>query len=72
MHAVLDEVTLPLSEIINWKPGSRLMLNVKAEDLIALRAGDVTLFQGRMGSLNGHMAVKVEDVILRQEKESHE
>ncbi|MFY9288625.1 MAG: flagellar motor switch protein FliM [Alphaproteobacteria bacterium] len=64
MQAVLGEATLPLGEIINWKPGSQLMLNVKADDLIALRAGDVTLFQGRMGSLNGHMAVKVENISL--------
>jgi len=69
MHAVLGEVTLPLSEIINWKPGSQLLLNVKADDLIALRAGEVTLFQGRMGSLNGHMAVKVEEVSLHNTEE---
>ena len=70
MHAVLGEVTLPLREVMNWKPGSRLMLNVKAEDLIQLRSGEVTLFQGRMGSLNGHMAVRVEDVTLHDEEGS--
>jgi flagellar motor switch protein FliM len=69
MQAVLDEVTLPLSEVMNWKPGSRLLLNVKPEDLISLRAGEMTLFQGRMGSLNGHMAVKVEDVTLHKPKD---
>jgi flagellar motor switch protein FliM len=69
MQAVLDEVTLPLREVMNWKPGSRLMLNVKADDLISLRAGEVTLFQGRMGSLNGHMAVRVEDTPLRDKKD---
>jgi flagellar motor switch protein FliM len=69
MRAVLDEVSVPLGEIMNWKPGSRLMLNVKADDLIALRAGDVTLFQGRMGSLNGRIAVKVEEASLRETKQ---
>ena len=69
MSAVLDEVTVTLNEVMNWKPGSRLMLNVKADDLISLRAGDVTLFQGHMGSLNGHIAVRVDEVILRQEPE---
>ncbi len=69
MQAVLDEVSLPLIEVMNWQPGSRLMLNVKADDLIALRAGEVTLFQGRMGSLNGHIAVKVEEVTLRDKKD---
>src|SRR5271156_131436 len=68
MKAVLDEVTIPLSEVMNWKPGSRLMLNVKADDLVALRAGEVTLFQGRMGSLNGRIAVKVEEASLQERK----
>jgi flagellar motor switch protein FliM len=72
MQAVLDEVSLPLGEIMNWKPGSRLMLNVKADDLISLRAGDITLLQGRMGSLNGHMAVKVEETPMRDLKENNE
>jgi flagellar motor switch protein FliM len=62
---VLDEVTVPLGEVMNWQPGSRLMLNVKADDLVALRAGEVTLFQGRMGSLNGRIAVKVEQATLQ-------
>jgi flagellar motor switch protein FliM len=69
MRAVLDEVTIPLKDIMNWKPGSRLMLNVKPDDMISLRAGDMTLFQGRMGSLNGHVAVRVEETPLRDRKE---
>jgi flagellar motor switch protein FliM len=69
MRAVLDEVTLPLAEIMSWKPGSRLMLNVKPDDLIALRAGDVTLFHGRMGSLNDRIAVRVEEVTLGEKKD---
>lgn len=64
MDAVLDEVTVPLGDIINWKVGSRVMLNVKPDDLVALRAGDMTLFHGRMGSLNGKVAVKVEDIAI--------
>jgi len=69
VSAVLDEVTVPLSEIMNWKVGSRLMLNVKADDLVSLRAGDVTLFQGRMGSLNNHIAVKVEKASLHEKED---
>jgi flagellar motor switch protein FliM len=69
VRAVLDEVTLPLGEIMNWKVGSRLMLNVKPDDKIAVRAGDMTLFQGRMGSLNNHMAVRVEDVLIHNQRD---
>ena len=69
MRAVLDEVTVPLSEVMSWKPGSRLMLNVKPSDAVSLRAGDVTLFHGQMGSLNGHVAVRVDRVTLRDQDE---
>ncbi len=64
MNAVLDEVTMPLGDVINWKKGSRLMLNVKPEDLVSLRAGEVTLFRGRMGSVNNKIAVRVEEATL--------
>jgi flagellar motor switch protein FliM len=69
VQAVLDEVSVPLHEVMNWKPGSKLMLNVKADDLIAMRSGEVTLFQGRMGSLNGRIAVKIEETTLHDKKE---
>jgi flagellar motor switch protein FliM len=72
MKAVLDEVTVPLKDIMNWKPGSRLMLNVKADDLVSLRAGDVTLFQGRMGSLNNHVAVRIEEATLHIRDENQQ
>lgn len=64
MEAVLGEKTLSLGEVMNWKVGSRFMLNVKPQDKVALRAGEINLFKGHMGSLNGNMAVRVEEVLL--------
>ncbi|MDD3181996.1 MAG: flagellar motor switch protein FliM [Alphaproteobacteria bacterium] len=64
MDAVLDEVAMSLGDVMNWKVGSKIMLNVKPDDLVALRAGDVTLFKGRMGSLNDNIAVRVDDVVM--------
>lgn len=60
MHVVLDEVSLPLGDVMNWQVGSRIQLNVKAEDLVELRAGDIPLFRGRMGQRNDHIAVCIE------------
>ncbi len=71
MDAVLDEVSLSLGDVMNWKVGSRLMLNVKPDDLVALRAGEVTLFKGRMGSVNDNIAVRVDEITL-QEAEKHQ
>ncbi len=68
MRAVLDKVNVPLREVMSWKPGSRLMLNVRSSDSVSLRAGDVTLFQGQMGSLNGRVAVRVDQVALKKDE----
>jgi len=67
MEAVLGQMNLSLGEVMNWKVGSRFMLNVKPNDLVALRAGDINLFKGPMGSLNGNIAVRVEDVLLNND-----
>ena len=40
--------------------------NVKADDLVSLRAGDVTLFRGRMGSVNDRIAVRIEEETLHE------
>lgn len=68
MRAVLDEVSMPLGDVMNWKVGSRLMLNVKPDDMVELRAGDVPLFRGRMGRKSGKIAVKVEQAALHEPK----
>ena len=64
MQAILDEVSLNLRDVLAWKPGSQLLLDVKPEGQVELRSGDVPLFRGRMGRKNGYMAVKVEEETL--------
>lgn len=72
MDAVLGEAILPLGDIMNWKVGSRIMLNVKPDDLISLRAGEMTLFKGRMGSLSDKMAVRLEEAAIQDAKKEGE
>jgi flagellar motor switch protein FliM len=69
VQAILDEVTIGLRDVINWQPGSQFALNVKPEDLIDIRSGDVSLFRAHMGQRNSHIAVKVEEETLRNQKE---
>lgn len=64
MQAILDEIPINLHEVLDWKPGSKLPLNVKPNDEVELRSGDVPLFRGRMGRKNGHMAVRIEEETL--------
>jgi flagellar motor switch protein FliM len=66
MHAVLDEVTMPLNDILNLKPGVFVPLNVKPDSKIELRSGEITLFKGKMGRKNGHIAVMIEDEEIKR------
>lgn len=68
VDAVLGEVTVPLGDLLNLKVGSRIMLNTKPNDMVALRAGDITVFEGHMGSLSNKIAVRVEKAMLQDEK----
>ncbi len=64
IHAVLAETTLTLGDVIHWEVGSRVMLDVQTDDQVRLCAGNVTLFEGRMGSFHDHLAVRVENVCV--------
>ncbi len=68
MHAVLDEISLPLGDVMNWRVGSRIFLNVKADDMVELRAGDTPLFRGKMGQRNDNIAVQVEQSHIKHHK----
>lgn len=59
LDAVLDQVVVSLSEVMNWRPGSQIMLNAVPSSPIGLRCGEVPLFVGGMGQKNGNMAIKI-------------
>jgi flagellar motor switch protein FliM len=65
IDAVLDEMTLPLGEVLNWKPGSRLNLECAPDSEVELRCGDVQLFKGQMGRRSGKIAVKISDRLMK-------
>jgi flagellar motor switch protein FliM len=65
IDAVLDELTLPLGEVLNWKPGSRLNLECTPESEVELRCGDVQLFKGQMGRRSGKIAVEISDRLMK-------
>ncbi|CAK0741045.1 Flagellar motor switch protein FliM [Azospirillaceae bacterium] len=67
LSAVLDELTFSLYEVLNWKVGSRIMLNTPTDGIIELRCGDVPMFQGRMGRKGGNIAVRIDREIPKQE-----
>ncbi|MDJ0948487.1 MAG: flagellar motor switch protein FliM [Alphaproteobacteria bacterium] len=66
IEGVLDEQTISLNEVLNWKVGDRLMLNVSPESPVELRCGDVSMFAGRMGRCAGKIAVRIEEKIEKE------
>ncbi len=67
MRAVLDEMTLPLYDVLQWKVGSRIILNTTADAPIELRCGDVSMFEGKMGRKGGQIAVRIDKDLYRQD-----
>ncbi|MCA1908093.1 MAG: flagellar motor switch protein FliM [Magnetospirillum sp.] len=63
MEAVLDEQVMGLREVLNWKVGSKIMLNAQPNSPIDLRCGDVSMFRGRMGRKGPHIAIRVDEKI---------
>ncbi|WP_342106197.1 flagellar motor switch protein FliM [Methylobacterium sp. SI9] len=59
MEAVLHEMMLPLKQVMGLKVGETLMFDAKPSDLITVRCGDWALTQGRIGRVDGHIAVQV-------------
>ena len=59
LEAVLDEVVMPLNEVLNLKPGSRILLNSMPNSTIDMRCGNVSLFGGKMGRKSGNIAVRI-------------
>jgi flagellar motor switch protein FliM len=66
LRAVLDEFDLPLGEVMQWKVGDFLPLQVTPESKVRMRCGDVPMFAGPMGRKNGHIAVRIENKAARE------
>ncbi len=63
LQAILGELYLPLGEMLNWKVGSKVMLNTTLSDELELRCGHLPMFRGPVGQKQGNIAVKIESYI---------
>ena len=59
IDAILHEVDLPLSRILNLAPGETVMFERSPADPIKLRCGDVELTEAIMGHIGNHVSVRV-------------
>ncbi|MBZ0140328.1 MAG: flagellar motor switch protein FliM [Pseudorhodoplanes sp.] len=65
VDAVLYEAKLPLRQMMDLKVGDTLPLAVKPDALVAVRCGDVTMTEGRMGRVGDRVSVKVAKSLRR-------
>jgi flagellar motor switch protein FliM len=65
IDAVLDEQTMTLKQVMDFKVGQTLMLNATPDSRIEMRCGGVPLLRGRMGRIGHQVAVRVDDLIRR-------
>lgn len=63
LQAVLGEMNVSLKDMLNWKPGTRLMFNTYIDDEIELRCGHVPMFRGPVGQKQDSIAVKIDKYI---------
>lgn len=65
--ALLDQVTLPLYDILKWEVGSQILLNATPNSSINLLCGEHPLFIGQVGRKMGNVAVKIDNFIIPEE-----
>src|SRR2546429_9654958 len=59
VDAVLYEAEIPLKQLMMLKVGDTLPLEMRADALVAVRCGSVTLTEGRMGRVGDRVAIRV-------------
>lgn len=62
IDALLDKVDIELSDVMNWKVGSQVLLNARPHSDIKLLCGDLPMFIGNMGQKRKNIAIRVKDV----------
>jgi len=70
VEAVLDEQIMTLQDVLDFKVGTRLMLNASPTTEVELRCGPVPMFRGRMGRRGNNIAIAVERVLTKQARQA--
>ncbi|MFO1189283.1 MAG: flagellar motor switch protein FliM [Alphaproteobacteria bacterium] len=68
IEAVLDEITMPLGEMVDLKVGTLLPFRSGPDNDIQLRCGGVPLFMARMGRRHGNIALQIRDVVKSEDE----
>lgn len=64
VRVVLDQMELPLSRVMSLKVGDTVVLNATPDSDVGVSCGNVMVARGRMGRLQHHVAVRLEQPLL--------
>ena len=59
LHAILDEQTMSLKDVMDFTVGNTLLLNAHPDSVVRLACGGVPLMRGKMGRVGDHVAIRV-------------
>ena len=65
LDIVLDEQVMRLSDVVDLKPGDRIVLGTSVGAPVEVRCGTVRLFQAQVGRRKNHVAVRLEGPLER-------
>jgi flagellar motor switch protein FliM len=65
LDVLLDEQSMRLSDVVAWRPGSRIVLGAELGATVELRCGAVPMFEGRIGRRKNQVAVRIERALRR-------
>ena len=66
IQAVLDQVEVPLGDVLSWARGIRLDLNCEPNSKVQLRCGDNAMFDGNMGRRGNNIAVRITEKLFSE------
>lgn len=69
VKAILDEKTVPIRDVIEFKVGSTLLLDCSPNSEITLRCGDAYLTKGKLGRVGERIAVSLTQPVKKRTKE---
>jgi flagellar motor switch protein FliM len=69
VEALLDKVTMKLSDVLTWKVGSFLPLETFEGANVLVHCGDCKLYAGKIGNVRKRVAVQIEENYLTKETE---
>ncbi|WP_262691467.1 flagellar motor switch protein FliM [Kordiimonas aestuarii] len=65
LHAIMDETTMSLRDVMNLQVGQTIMFNKTPNDEVVLKCGDVPMVSGAIGRAGQHVAVQVRQTAER-------